>query len=1552
MKSNTKKRLIAFMLCMVLVLSSTISAFADEQQDMDGTTDQIETMAEPETQAAVTDEPMVTSLDASSEEQQPVADEPAGTAEEPVAENQGEVAPQVESNDQNVATPSEETITSNEPIECEATQLTQEVDNGNNTKTTVVADIPAGAFHAHASEITMEVKRLSTEDVDDTVIVKLIKNALTTNTSLSNYVLYDVVFKVNGVETEPLKAIDVNFKGSGLKVKDTKKATAFYFAPAKSEDGIEEDLLVELPQREDKIKELLDAGTDKTREQIEDEFDFSELSVKDEVADELKMEVRKNQVYGCYVVEDKKETKKSKNTTKSTTANISNNTTTLENETDEPPVVLSDNEITLAYEYGKLTASYTGSSTDYGYVWFRNINNNGFVAQSPTRYTSTTGTALGKDIKDDGTELYIALNGGALGYKSNGVTNTTVQYYVAVYNKTDIQSDGTPVDGAIPIAISTLFDVASYYEVQNGSFETPEVYSNYNHWQYSNSAYASAGGVWQTTGVGTGNHASHDIEIINTEDGGFKSPYSWYGSDKAADGNQFAELNCEAAGALYQDVLTTPGETLNYQLAHRARGSNANSTPETDTMYVVIMSTEMAVTQGVTTQDKVQKIINNPGNYPGATVAQYSATDQAWSIHQGSYRVLASSQYSTRFFFVSGATASGKDTVGNFLDDIKFTRDVLTPVEGTANVTFTKAINGLETSSEADNIARGLTFKVGGKTLQYSDLTWSWANGVYTGSTTFTLSKSECGTLDVKEEGTLDATGYTRSSALFVNNTIANNGTSGRTTVKINRTVAIEFKNNYTKNSNPGGNGGSGEEDKNVMTHEKYIKKNADGTYDITLNASGSIGSQTNKAKLDIVLVVDTSGSMKEKSSNQAKKTKLEDTKDAINALVGVFANEDKKVDVQYKLVTFSDSSSIKTDKWVSGKSLKEKVKKLEADGGTNYDKGLANAATAINSSKREGAKKIVIFLTDGQPTYYGDGPKGYGNKTSKSTLDAAIESARKISCSGFYAVGIGLPDKTNIYTHDGTLRNQNNLYWNHNNWWDKNTCPDGGKNQDDYDVYEQISGLEILTRVANATSANTKESINLSSSSELTDKFKDIAGETLNFTCSNVVISDTLSKYVTTTDNSKIKVNIAQMNDAGTAFTDIAGDGREFTLETARSEAGGDVYEGTTKIATARYSVDSETGRETATLTFEPDYELKKDYYYYISITNVIPTDEAFNEYLANGYSSKGSDYTDASDNGYLAVTGGASSEKEGFYSNTEATISYKWKDKDYTEKYPEPVVQVDPIVVKKTWSGIKNPTNVVLVQLVDKNRNPVPGKILKLSSQNNYTGKFAVEQASNYSGVRELKKVSKDTANAIQFEGSSYTMVDNNGTLSIGDSSYKVTYANGNNSTYTITNTKSSQKIKILKKRSGSGSSDIYLKGAEFTLVNSKGNIIKIGTNTNGTYISDENGLVLEGDIDYGTYTLKEVKAPSGYMLLESPVTINVDENGITVANSPVGKVTCEKTDNNIYTISVTNAMLYSLPSTGGTGIYLYMIGGMFLMFAAVWILYKNKCKEVLGK
>lgn len=65
MKSNTKKRLIAFMLCMVLVLSSATSAFADEPQNTDSQS-QTEAVAEPAADEATGDEAAVNS----SEQQQ------------------------------------------------------------------------------------------------------------------------------------------------------------------------------------------------------------------------------------------------------------------------------------------------------------------------------------------------------------------------------------------------------------------------------------------------------------------------------------------------------------------------------------------------------------------------------------------------------------------------------------------------------------------------------------------------------------------------------------------------------------------------------------------------------------------------------------------------------------------------------------------------------------------------------------------------------------------------------------------------------------------------------------------------------------------------------------------------------------------------------------------------------------------------------------------------------------------------------------------------------------------------------------------------------------------------------------------------------------------------------------------------------------------------------------------------------------------------------------------------------------------------------------------
>mgnify|MGYP002233328702 FL=1 len=177
----------------------------------------------------------------------------------------------------------------------------------------------------------------------------------------------------------------------------------------------------------------------------------------------------------------------------------------------------------------------------------------------------------------------------------------------------------------------------------------------------------------------------------------------------------------------------------------------------------------------------------------------------------------------------------------------------------------------------------------------------------------------------------IDVANYTRASSVTVDRT-PTDGTSGTLSISSGDSKSVAFRNVYTTNG-----GGSDNEPEGTLSHEKYIKRNEDGTYDITLNASGTIGSKTNPAKLDIVLIVDTSGSMKNDG-------KLQTTKDAVKALVDVFNAEDKKdsVDVRYKLVTFSTYASVETQQWVDGDKLyNDYVKWLSADGGTNYDQGF-----------------------------------------------------------------------------------------------------------------------------------------------------------------------------------------------------------------------------------------------------------------------------------------------------------------------------------------------------------------------------------------------------------------------------------------------------------------------------------------------------------------------------------------------------------------------------------------------------------------------------------
>ena len=103
--------------------------------------------------------------------------------------------------------------------------------------------------------------------------------------------------------------------------------------------------------------------------------------------------------------------------------------------------------------------------------------------------------------------------------------------------------------------------------------------------------------------------------------------------------------------------------------------------------------------------------------------------------------------------------------------------------------------------------------------------------------------------------------------------------------------------------------------------------------------------------------------------------------------------------------------------------------------------------------------------------------------------------------------------------------------------------------------------------------------------------------------------------------------------------------------------------------------------------------------------------------------------------------------------------------------------------------------------------------------------------------------------------------------------------------------------------------------------------------------------------------TYTLRETSAPAGYAKSEVQWTIEIADTSVTIKDANGNKISAISLTNNTtgktYDAYVyKNTPVYTLPSTGGTGIFLYMIGGMLLMGAAAWILYKNKRREVLKR
>ena len=171
------------------------------------------------------------------------------------------------------------------------------------------------------------------------------------------------------------------------------------------------------------------------------------------------------------------------------------------------------------------------------------------------------------------------------------------------------------------------------------------------------------------------------------------------------------------------------------------------------------------------------------------------------------------------------------------------------------------------------------------------------------------------------------------------------------------------------------------------------------------------------------------------------------------------------------------------------------------------------------------------------------------------------------------------------------------------------------------------------------------------------------------------------------------------------------------------------------------------------------------------------------------------------------------------------------------------------------------------------------------------------------------------------------------------------------GTDAEITITNQKKEWKIV----KCSTSSKEQILSGAEFTLTSTDHTYYGKSASTTGkiewysdhTFKSDKK--ITESQIEAGSYTFAETKAPAGYMCSTDTWTIEIGQNGslknITGIKSGNTEISGNKT-----TCYFENAPSYDLPSTGGCGILWYAMSGMLFMMAAVFILYKNKCREVL--
>lgn len=428
------------------------------------------------------------------------------------------------------------------------------------------------------------------------------------------------------------------------------------------------------------------------------------------------------------------------------------------------------------------------------------------------------------------------------------------------------------------------------------------------------------------------------------------------------------------------------------------------------------------------------------------------------------------------------------------------------------------------------------------------------------------------------------------------------------------------------------------------LNHEKYVTKNNDDdkTYNVNLTVSGKIGNETNKAKVDVVFVMDVSNSMNRNMADETEDTneRIKAARTAINQLTSNLSNSDNLIDARYSLVAFSSRTGWRySDEAYNDADLKQNwTSSLTTftnsvngtsffddnnytTGGTNYEAGLMEANKLLGSARSD-ATRVVIFLSDGNPGYYYDA-KGITDGTGNpgTTYDTtAMQNAKNVisgmSTNYFYTVGVGPTDN-----------------------------------------YEYLDMLTAAVPTGTKTHATYKGT----SDTELENAFKDIKGNITDLACNNVLITDYLSENVDMVMNGENPAD----------------------LRVIVKDKNGQVI-GTPEGIYPKYDAATKRIR----LVFPAEYKLEPDLTYIIT-AKVKANEKAYERVRANG-----NKYPEIGDEG----TGKTSEKQGGVYTNVEndrdkkAKVTYMFDGKPEEAPYDKPVIQLEPahLTINKTITGL----------------------------------------------------------------------------------------------------------------------------------------------------------------------------------------------------------------------------------------------------------------------